>query len=131
MKTNWKKKVDEINRRRFTVPEGWETRDQVAENMECSADRVDKLLKPGLDDGTFERKLFSVWDDTRRMTVQVACYRMAEGGVAKPKPVRPDSMEARIEASILRNPRYTDYQIAKNIKGTVIADVARVRKSMT
>lgn len=132
MKTNWKRKVDEINRRRYTVPEGWETRDQVAESLECSPDRVDKLLKPGIDDGTFERKLFSVWDEARRMTIQIPCYRMTDHKTPATKAQPPTNrFDDRIRASILRNPGYSDYQIAKNIKGAVIADVARVRKSMS
>lgn len=126
MKTNWLKTVDSINSKRFTTPEGWETRDQVAESLQCDPSKVGDLMKPGVDSGEIERKSFPVWDQNRRMTVQVVCYRLAAAG----KDPKPNHSETKIQASIKRNPGHSDHQIAKNFRGVTSGDVARIRSSM-
>lgn len=126
-KTNWKKQVDEILRKKHTVPDGWETKEQVAESLECSPDRVHALLKPGLDEGIFERAEFSVWNENRRMTERVTCYREAS---SVPVASSPNTMDERIKSSILKNPHHEDWKIAKNIRGVKSKDVERIRKSL-
>jgi hypothetical protein len=126
MKTNWKTKLNEVKRKRYTIPEGWETREQVAAQLECAPDRVDKLLKPGIDDGSFERRMFAVWDEARRMAVQVSCYRMA-GGDVKPQG---NSIDDRIRACILRNPSKPNNRIAKNFAGINSAYVQQIRETL-
>jgi hypothetical protein len=129
MKTNWLKLTNEINRKRYTIPDGWETRDQVAESLQCAPDKVADLLKPGVQSGDIERREFPVWDDTRRLAVRITCYRIA---TSEPEPAKTTnaSLEDRIRASIIRNPTYGNHQIAKNIKGATSAMVAHVRETL-
>jgi len=76
-KNNWLKAINDINKSRYIIPEGWDTKEQVAEKMQCSPDRVADLLKPGIQSGDFERQEFSVWSEARRLTERVTCYRIA------------------------------------------------------
>lgn len=135
MKTNWAKTVAAINREKYTIPEGWDTRDQVAQELQCAPDRVADLLKPGLQSGKIERQEFPVWDDARRMTVRVSCFRVANGNVkaaepaAKPVVSTNQSEMDRVTRALQRNSKQTDYQIAKNNRSTVPV-VAKVRRSL-
>ena len=135
MKTDWMKKVNEINRRRYTVPDGWETKEQVAESLECDPDKVPELLKPGIQTGDIERDEFSVWDEKRRQTVRVVCYRLSDGKVAsqatkasgRSRKARGGSVEERIAAALERNPGATNREIAKKLYGVRSSDVEAVR----
>ena len=138
MKTDWARKVDEINRKRFTVPLGWDTRDQVAESLQCDPDRVSDILKPGIQSGDIERSDFPVWDDRRRMTVRTACYRLSDGKVATSAAKasgrggkrRGGSVEERIAAALERNPGASNRDIAKNLYGVRSSDVEAVRATL-
>lgn len=88
MKTNWKTAINKINSARLKIPDGWETRDQVAASLECDPDRVADILKPGIAAGEIERQDFPTWDESRRMTVRVVCYRVAPQGTKKPQPAK-------------------------------------------
>lgn len=141
-KNNWTKTVATINREKFTIPDGWDTRDKVAEDLECAPDRVADLLKPGIQSGQIERQEFPVWDDARRMTVRVVCYRVAGtkgvgGGVAvtsnsvgSKAAGRPVDLEwGRIERALQRDPKQDNYRIARNSRSTV-GRVKEVRASL-
>ena len=140
MKTDWLKTVNDINSRRFVIPPGWYTRDQVAEDLKCDPAKVGDLLKPGIDSGDIERQAFSVWDPGRRLAVSVVCYRKVSGAETKTtenqpaKPVKPAAktdVESRVIAAIRANPTYTDYKISRNYRGINASDVARIRASLT
>lgn len=130
---NWAKTIAKINKERFTIPTGWDTREQVAKALQCDPDRVLDILKPGLASGEIERKEFSTWDEKRRMAVRVACFRVCGGDQpempAKPEKA-PQTLSQRIAASIRKYPHKTDSEISDSFKGTRAADVAKVRKSM-
>lgn len=141
MKTNWLKLTNKINSERFQIPAGWETKEQVAESLQCSPDKVPDLLKPGLQTGDIERAEFPIWDEKRRMAVKVTCYREAVSEALpeplqykpKGKPGRKTfgTLEERILAKIKENPHDSDAKIAKrfhryNLKA---ADIAAVRKT--
>jgi len=128
MKNNWKKTIDTLNAERFTIPEGWDTRDQVAASLECAPDRVSDILKPGIASGDIERKEFSVWNPGRRMTEKVVCYRVVQRvGEA---PSAPSSLDDRIRKAILAYPGKTNHQIAKNYRGVSAAQVAKIREEL-
>ena len=126
MSNNWLKTVNRINRNRFQIPEGWDTKEQVAANLQCDPSKVADILKPGIASGDIERKEFPTWDEKRRMSVRVTCYRIAE---AETKPsANTKSVEQKILASIKRNPKHSDTAIAKNIRGATVAMVKALRK---
>lgn len=127
MKTNWLKTVSTINQQRYIVPEGWDTRDQVAESLQCDPSKVADLLKPGIEAGEIERQQFSVWDANRRMAVPTVCYRIkSEKSPAKFS----TDLDEKIASSIRRNPNHTNAQIAKCYRGTTSGQVAAIRKTM-
>jgi hypothetical protein len=59
---NWKSTVSRLNARTYAFPDGWDTRETIAAQLECSPDRVDTLLAPGLKSGEIEKQQFPVWD---------------------------------------------------------------------
>lgn len=130
---NWAKTIAKINKERFTIPAGWDTREQVAKALQCDPDRVLDILKPGLASGEIERKEFSTWDEKRRMAVRVACFRVC-GDEQPQAPANaengPQTLDKRIAASIRKHPHKTDSEISDSFKGARASDVAKVRKSM-
>jgi hypothetical protein len=131
MKNNWNKTVTEINRKRYVIPEGWDTREVVAESLECAPDRVADLLKPGIQSGEIERQEFSVWDDARRMTTRVVCYRVTGEKVqaAKEGSSMGDRERGRVRAGLCRNPSFSDEQIRKNARSSINV-VREIRKEL-
>lgn len=129
MKTNWLAVTNRVNKDRYKIPSGWETKEQVAESLQCDPRRVHEFLRPAIASGEVERQEFSVWDDKRRCTARVACYRLAQSQSGK-QSQGTDSLNDRIAASIRRNPNHTNNQIAKNFNGVCAADVAAVRKTI-
>jgi hypothetical protein len=129
MKTNWIKTVNEINHKRFTIPPGWETRDQVAESLQCAPDKVADILKPGIASGDIDKYDYPVWDEKRRMAVKVPCYRIA-GPKNSDTPDIPDipaDKVVRILAAIGRNPGLSDREIAKKVHKITSREIAAVR----
>lgn len=72
---NWKKIVSSSNSKQFRWPAGWQTRDEVAEELECSRERVSEILAPAIEQGLIERKQFPVWDPNTHRKVMVIGYR--------------------------------------------------------
>lgn len=117
----WLKTVNEVNRQRFSIPAGWEPKERVAELLQCDPAKVNDLLKAGIDMGRFERNEFSVWDDNRRMTIRVTCYRLLDPS-AQQEPAKAAtkrgttgklSLAQRIKNCLERHPDWTDVRIAK------------------
>ena len=74
MATNWKSVVEKINAETFVLPDGWDSRDHIATELDISPDRVDDALRPGLKSGRFIKQPFKVWDDGQKRNVQVIAY---------------------------------------------------------
>lgn len=81
---NWKTYVEKQNEKTYTLPAGWDARDKVAEALECSPERVDEHLRPGLKSGEIEKQQFRVWDSTLKRIVVVIAYRKSD----KPAPAK-------------------------------------------
>jgi DNA-binding Lrp family transcriptional regulator len=73
--TNWKAIVERKNAETYKLPPGWDSREAVAEKLDCSPERVAEVLRPALKDGTVERKVFPVWDKDNKRVFQVTAYR--------------------------------------------------------
>lgn len=125
---NWQKAIDKINVEKYSIPAGWDTREKIAEELQCSPDRVNELLKGGIASGAFETQEFPVWDVKRRLTIRVRCYRQKPATEAANEPS--DKISDRIKASIQRNPAHTDNQIASNIRGANVSMVRNIRKTL-
>lgn len=72
---NWKNIVSSSNSKQYKWPSGWHTRDQIAEDLECSRDRVSDVLAPAIEQGLIERKSFPVWEPVTRRKIMVVGYR--------------------------------------------------------
>jgi hypothetical protein len=133
MKNNWLKTVNAINNKRYTIPDGWETKEQVAVSLQCAPDKVADMLKPGISSGDIERSEFSVWNDKRRMTSKVTCYRIAVAGDGKVvptkslSPVTSSTLEVKLLAAMKKAPKKTDAQVAKNYRGATVEMVRKLR----
>lgn len=131
----WLSTVTRINRDRYQIPDGWLPREAVAEQLQCSPDKVADILKPGIASGDFESAEFPVWDEKRRMTLRVRCYRIvadASGKSPGPKPspeTRPvgQSLEDKIRATILKHPDWNIVRICKNHRGATAALVRSIQ----
>ncbi len=72
---NWKSLVEAQNKKTYVLPQGWDSRDKVAEQLECNVDNVRVLLGPAIRNKTVEVQQFPVWDDVTKKVVRVTAYR--------------------------------------------------------
>lgn len=72
---NWKSLVEAQNRKTYVLPPGWDSRDKVAEQLECSVDNVRVLLAPAIRAKAVEVQQFPVWDDIIKKVVRITAYR--------------------------------------------------------
>ena len=136
MKNNWRKTIDTINAERFTIPEGWDTREQVAISLECAPEKVLELLKPGIASGEIERGEFSVWNPKRRQAEKVVCFRVVQQQDAKNPQSAPaksevkPTVEQRIIRAIKAYPGLSDSAVAKKLNKVSSQQVATVRRKI-
>ncbi len=74
-KTNWKSYVEQSQAKQYVLPDGWDTRETIAEQLNCSSDNVRKLLAPAIRSGAVEFKQLPLWDKTLKKVRAIACYR--------------------------------------------------------
>lgn len=91
---NWKSILEKQNAATYAWPRGWSSRDDVAEQLECSPERVASLLAPGIRAGTVERQDFTVWDNKLKRLVRITGYR--EIGKSEASPESKKSGEPRL-----------------------------------
>lgn len=72
---NWKQLVEAQNRKTYVLPVGWDSREKVAEQLECSAENVRVLLGPAIRNKTVEVQQFPIWDDITKRVIRVTAYR--------------------------------------------------------
>lgn len=75
MPTNWKSYVEKTNAKTYVLPDGWDSREKVAQQLGCSEDKVDDHLRPGLRAGEIEKQQFPVWDLRLERKVLTTAYR--------------------------------------------------------
>lgn len=129
---NWQKAIDKINIEKFRIPAGWDTKEKIAEELQCSPDRVHDLLKVGLASGAFESQEFPVWDAKRRMTIRTRCYRQ-KSEQTEPEVVklsRGKSIEERIREAIYLYPEESDHKISRRFHRCTVGQVAAVRATL-
>lgn len=92
---NWKTYVEKKNATTFVLPVGWDSRDDIAEQLECSPDKVDDHLRPSLKSGDVEKSIFPVWDRVLKRLVRVVAYRETKTGNAPAQPDLQTMLEMR------------------------------------
>lgn len=74
---NWKTLVEKENARTFVLPKGWDSRDTIAAQLDCSPERVRDHLRPALKSGKVKEQQFKVWDPNLKRNVMVTAYSEA------------------------------------------------------
>jgi predicted ArsR family transcriptional regulator len=80
---NWKSFVEADNARTYVLPAGWDSAEEVAEQLGCSNDSVRRCLAPAIKAGVIESQVFPVWDAITKKIVRLTAYRKAQK--AEPK----------------------------------------------
>ncbi len=93
--------------------EGWDSRDQIAEELECREEKVNEILKPSLEAGQIERREFLIWDKVNSELKKVVGYRKKQKGA-----------EVKPSEQVVRKSQTTK---SKGKKTAVVAVGARVR----
>jgi hypothetical protein len=97
MPTNWKTLVEKKNAKTFVLPPGWDSRAVVAEQLDCSEDKVDDHLRPALKAGEVEKRQFPVWDADLGRKVLVVAYHVIDRPTEAPKPTAEQVKALRAE----------------------------------
>lgn len=91
---NWKRHVEQQNEKTYVLPEGWDSREKIAEELQCSPEKVSDHLRPSLASGVVEKGVFKVWDSRLGRTQLVTAYRpVAPNGTAPSGDWTPESEE--------------------------------------
>lgn len=75
---NWKKLVETKNAKTFVLPEGWDSRDAIAEQLECSPEKVRDHLRAAINSKEVLEQRFNVWDASLKRPVMVTAYKEAK-----------------------------------------------------
>lgn len=89
--TNWKTLVEKKNSETFVLPPHWDSRSTIAAQLECSEDRVDDALRPGLRSGEIQKQQFDVWDSSLKRKVRTVAY--AETAKISAAPINGERVE--------------------------------------
>ena len=71
----WKSFVESSQAKTYVLPEGWDSREKIAEELGCSEDNVRKLLGAAVKTGAVEHKVFPVWDKVTKRVKSMTAYR--------------------------------------------------------
>jgi hypothetical protein len=87
---NWNKIVASANAEKFKFPahDGWVTREKVAEDLDCSPERVPEVLSVAIRSGAVETKAFTVWDAEGHRKVRMIGYREVKQGPPQNQPAQ-------------------------------------------
>jgi len=130
MTTNWKNLVEKQHKQTYRWPKGWDTREEVAEQLECSPERVNTILGPGIRAGEVESQAFPVYDEVLKRVVKVVGYRTkpAKDEVPVRPPVDMDDLKAVIKAirarrKDLKTPAQIQKMLPQRFRGVVSTKV--------
>ena len=85
MSTNWKAYTEQLQAKQYVLPDGWDSREKIATDLDCSEDGVRRVLSPALKSGAVECKQFPIWDKVTKRVKSVTAYRKVEVLRSKPK----------------------------------------------
>jgi hypothetical protein len=120
---NWKAAVAKLNSKHFAFPAGWDTRDTIAAQLECSPDRVDTLLGPGLKSGEIEKQQFPVWDSRLGRKVLVWGYR--QKSASAPQAKAPDGIAEIVKLAAKKHPGFTPSRLRDYLPKAIRRSVSK------
>ena len=135
-----KRLVAKSNAAKYMWPKGWMTREEAADELECSPTRVDEILRLSIADGNVKRTIFSVWSAQLERVVKLPGYREAKGSEpngAEAKESGPtssiDGMTADHVAAVLRsgvncgnNPSLIKKNLTRKWRGVSISQIRTI-----
>lgn len=62
----------------FKLPRGWDSRETIAEQLDCSPESVRRLMSAAVKSGTVECQQFPVYDMITKKIVRVTAYRQVQ-----------------------------------------------------
>lgn len=86
---NWKSYTEKLNAQTFILPSGWDSKDKVAEQLDCSVEKVDDHLRPAIKSGAVIKQQFKVWDDILKRNTMVWAYQETSNAGAISHPSSP------------------------------------------
>lgn len=72
---NWKNYVEKKNAKTYVLPDGWDSRETIAEQLECSPEKVRDHLRPALQAKEVLEQRFNVWDAGLKRCVMVTAFK--------------------------------------------------------
>jgi len=74
MSTNWTLLAEKENAKAYVLPSGWDSRDTVAVQLDCTPEKVDDVLRPALKSGKVVKQQHRIWDKQLKRVVLVIAY---------------------------------------------------------
>jgi hypothetical protein len=89
----WKKLLHKQNAKHYAWPPGWDTAESIAEQLECSPERVREHLAPSIRAGEVECKQFTIWDSESGRKIIKTGFRI--GGAKTVESSKPSTLDSR------------------------------------
>ena len=121
MPTNWKSLVEKQNASTFVLPDGWDSKADIALQLECSEEKVDDYLRPALKSGKVLKQTYRVWDAQLKRVLTTVAYHDTS------KDAKPDKLPDKAPdkpASQLANATLTEVKRLKG-EGRTWAEIGR------
>jgi hypothetical protein len=80
---NWSNLVEKSQAKTYVLPEGWDSREKVAEDLGCSADAVRRVLAPAIKAKEVITSVFPVYDKVTKRVVRVTAFKEVKPPVKK------------------------------------------------
>lgn len=107
----WKTQLHKQNIKHYAWPKGWDTAEQVADQLECGVDRVKDHLAPSIKNGEVECKQHTVWcEETGRKVIKTG-FRLVSSKTISEKAEK--TVSGVIFNKLDRNDRWPFYEGAK------------------
>ena len=72
---NWNNAKNNISKKKYMPPDGWDCKDTVAIQLKCDTSKVSKILSFGIESGDILCKQFYVWDERKGKAVNKTFYK--------------------------------------------------------
>jgi hypothetical protein len=110
--SNWKSLARKTN----SLPEGWNSADEIAADLDCEPNEVPKILAASIRDKIVEKQTFPHWQPGSRQLLYQTGYRQTGKPQAKEPTTRvpgiPDHLLDRVRQICQRHPGRTASQLA-------------------
>ena len=75
MTKKWVKIYESQSSKQFTAPEGWDSQEVVASELQCPCNKVSEILSYAIKSGDILTKTFPIWDERTARVVRKTFYK--------------------------------------------------------